>query len=128
MSKKVMFVDDSQTILVSVEMALEDLVESGEITFSFFSNPLELLETVESGQETYDLLFTDINMPEMNGLELAKKLKSLDSVKNKPILALTTENSPEMKQKGKEIGIAGWVVKPFNDKKIIMAVKKVLGI
>jgi two-component system chemotaxis response regulator CheY len=128
MAKNVMFVDDSKTILVSVEMALEELVESGEITFSFYSNPLILLEDVQSGKATYDLLFTDINMPEMNGLELAKILKSTDSIKNKPILALTTENSPEMKQQGKEIGIAGWVVKPFSDKKIIMAVKKVLGI
>jgi len=128
MAKNVMFVDDSKTILVSVEMALEELVESGEISFNFYSNPIELLEDVQSGKATYDLLFTDINMPEMNGLELAKLLKATSSVKNKPILALTTENSPEMKQKGKEIGIAGWVVKPFSDKKIIMAVKKVLGI
>lgn len=128
MSKKVMFVDDSKTILVSVEMAVEELVESGKITFDFYSNPLELLEDVQSGKATYDLLFTDINMPEMNGLELAKILKSVDSVKNKPILALTTENSADMKQKGKQIGIAGWVVKPFSEKKIIMAIQKVLGV
>ncbi|MGM0519895.1 MAG: response regulator [Campylobacterota bacterium] len=128
MSKKVMFVDDSKTILVSVEMALEELVESKAITFEYYSNPLELLDDVQSGKVTYDLLFSDINMPEMNGLELAKKLKSTESVKNKPILALTTENSTEMKQKGKEIGIAGWVVKPFSEKKIVMAVKKVLGV
>ena len=128
MAKNVVFVDDSRTILISVEMALEDLVESGDINFNYYSNPLELLEDVKSGKVVYDLLFTDINMPEMNGMELATILKTLDSVKNKPILALTTENSPEMKQKGKSIGIAGWVVKPFSDKKIVMAVKKVLGI
>ena len=128
MAKSVVFVDDSRTILISVEMALEELVESGNINFNYYSNPLELLEDVQSGKVIYDLLFTDINMPEMNGLELAKILKTVDSVKNKPILALTTENSPEMKQKGKSIGIAGWVVKPFSDKKIVMAVKKVLGI
>ena len=128
MAKNVVFVDDSKTILVSVEMALEELVESGKITFDFYSNPVELLELIQSGKVTYDLLFTDINMPEMNGLELAKILKTVESVKNKPILALTTENSAEMKQKGKSIGIAGWVVKPFSDKKIVMAVKKVLGV
>ncbi len=76
----------------------------------------------------YDLLFTDINMPQMNGLELAQHLKAIDSIKNKPIIALTTEGSPQMKQQGKSIGIAGWIVKPFSDKKIVMAVKKVLGI
>ena len=128
MAKKVVFVDDSKTILVSVEMALEELIESGDITFEFFVNPLELLEAVENGNLKYDLLFSDINMPEMNGLVLAEKLKSIDSVKSKPIIALTTESSAEMKKKGKEIGIAGWVVKPFSDTKIVMAVKKVLGL
>lgn len=128
MAKKVVFVDDSKTILVSVEMALEELVESGAISFEFFTNPLELLEAVKSAKLEYDLLFTDINMPEMNGLTLAENLKSIDSIKNKPIIALTTESSTEMKMKGKEIGIAGWVVKPFTDEKIVMAVKKVLGI
>lgn len=128
MAKDVLFVDDSKTVLVSVEMALEELVESGDINFNYYSNPVELLEAVKAGSLTYDLLFTDINMPEMNGLELAQHLKGIDSVKNKPIIALTTESSPEMKQKGKSIGIAGWVVKPFSDKKIIMAVKKILGI
>ena len=128
MAKDVLFVDDSKTVLVSVEMALEELVESGDINFNYYSNPVELLEAVKDGTLTYDLLFTDINMPEMNGLELAQNLKAMDSIKNKPIIALTTESSPEMKQKGKSIGIAGWVVKPFSDKKIVMAVKKVLGI
>ena len=128
MAKKVVLVDDSKTISVSVEMALEELVESGAIEFEFYVNPLELLEDVQSGKTTYDLLFSDVNMPEMNGLDLAKALKATDSVKNKPLLALTTENSVEMKQKGKAIGIAGWVVKPFSEKKIVMAVKKVLGV
>ena len=128
MAKDVLFVDDSKTVLVSVEMALEELVESGAINFNYYSNPVELLEAVKSGTLTYDLLFTDINMPEMNGLELAQNLKAIDSIKNKPIIALTTESSPEMKQKGKSIGIAGWVVKPFSDAKIVMAVKKILGI
>lgn len=128
MAKKVVFVDDSKTILVSVEMALDDLVESGAITFEFFTNPLELLEAAQNGTLDYDLLFTDINMPEMNGLALAQNLKAIDRVKNKPIIALTTESSSEMKMKGKQIGIAGWVVKPFSDEKIVMAVKKVLGL
>ncbi len=128
MAKNVLFVDDSKTVLISVEIALEELVENGDINFTYYSNPVELLEAVRAGKLTYDLLFTDINMPEMNGLELAQKLKAINSVKNKPIVALTTESSPQMKQQGKAIGIAGWVVKPFSDKKIVMAVKKVLGI
>lgn len=128
MSKKVVFVDDSKTVLASVELAVEDLVNSGVIEFITYDNPVQLLSEVKSGATTYDLLFTDINMPQMNGLELSKELKTLTSVRQKPILALTTESSAEIKQAGKDIGIAGWVVKPFSNEKIAMAVKKVLGV
>lgn len=128
MAKKVVFVDDSKTVLVSVEMAVENLVSDGLIEFITYDNPLELLEDVENGSLNYDLLFTDINMPQMNGLELARKLKANANIRQKPILALTTENSAEIKQAGKQIGIAGWVVKPFSNEKINMAVKKVLGV
>jgi two-component system, chemotaxis family, chemotaxis protein CheY len=127
-SKIVIFVDDSKTVLASVELAVEELVDSGEIEFITFSNPLEFLKEVESNRISYDLLFTDINMPQMTGLELSTKLKALAQVRQKPILALTTENSAEIKQAGKEIGMAGWVVKPFSNEKIVMAIKKVLGI
>ena len=64
----------------------------------------------------------------MSGLDLAKELKQLDNYKMKPILALTTESSPEIKAQGKAIGLTGWVVKPFSDAKIVGAVKKLLGI
>lgn len=128
MSKKVVFVDDSKAVLASVELAVDELVANGSITFSTFSNPVDFLEKVSSAEVDYDLLFTDINMPQMSGLELSQRLKSIPSVRQKPILALTTENSAEIKQAGKEIGIAGWVVKPFSNDKIVMAIKKVLGI
>nr|WP_321267071.1 response regulator [uncultured Sulfurimonas sp.] len=128
MSKKVVFVDDSKAVLASVELAVEELVNNKSIIFYTFSNPVEFLEKVKAGLMDYDMLFTDINMPQMTGLELARNLKSIDSLRQKPILALTTENSAEIKQTGKEIGIAGWVVKPFSNEKIVMAVKKVLGI
>lgn len=128
MSKKVVFVDDSKAVLASVELAVEDLVANGSIAFSTFSNPVEFLDRVVAGDVDYDLLFTDINMPQMSGLELAQKLKAIASVRQKPILALTTENSAEIKQAGKEIGIAGWVVKPFSNDKIVIAIQKVLGL
>lgn len=128
MSKKVIFVDDSKTVLASVELAVEELVKEGLIDFTTYSNPLEFLEEIESNKVNYDLLFTDINMPQMTGLELSQKLKNIAHIRQKPILALTTENSVEIKQVGKDIGIAGWVVKPFSNEKIVTAIKKVLGL
>lgn len=128
MSKRVVFVDDSKTVLRSVELAVEELVDSGVIELITFSNPVEFLDEIKTGSFDYDLLFTDINMPQMNGLELSKQLKTIEAIKQRPILALTTENSTEIKQTGKEIGITGWVVKPFSEQKIIMAIKRVLRI
>lgn len=128
MTKKVIFVDDSRTVLASVELAVEELVKSGLIEFITFNNPVEFLADIEANKVSYDLLFTDINMPQMTGLELSQKLKNIAHIRQKPILALTTENSAEIKQTGKEIGIAGWVVKPFSNEKIVTAIKKVLGL
>jgi two-component system chemotaxis response regulator CheY len=123
--KKVIFVDDSKTVLMTAQMSVKELVDKKEIELRIFENPLDVIDLVESGF-TYDLLITDINMPQMSGLDMAKRLKSIESVKLKPILALTTEKSPEIMSKGKQVGLAGWIVKPFSPQKLLMGVKRVL--
>ncbi len=123
--KKIIFVDDSKTVLMTAQMSVKELVDSSQIELKTFENPLEVIALVESGF-VYDLIITDINMPQMSGLDMATKLKSIDSVKLKPILALTTEKSPEIMARGKEIGLAGWIVKPFSPQKLLMGVKRVL--
>ena len=128
MSKKIILVDDSKTILATAEMALEELVSSGVISLKTYLNPAELKDALLSGAEDYDLLISDVNMPQLNGLDLATELKQNASFKNKPILILTTESSADMKAKGKEIGVTGWLVKPFSDEKLVKAMKMVLGI
>ena len=127
MMKKVILVDDSATVLMSASMALTDMIGAGIIEFKTYSNPLNLINDIENGI-TYDLLITDINMPEMNGFDLTKKLKSIPSVQKKPIIALTTESSPEMKSQGKSAGLVGWITKPFSNEKLIMGLKRVLRI
>ena len=128
MAKTVILVDDSKTILATAQMALEDLVGSGSVKLVTYQNPAELLDLLLSGSENFDMLISDINMPQMNGLDFAASLKADERFKNKPILILTTESSPAMKERGKEIGVTGWMVKPFSDDKLIKAVKMVLGI
>ncbi|MBT5492556.1 response regulator [bacterium] len=126
--KKVAFVDDSKAILTSVEFAVKPLVDSGDIEFIPYIDEEQLLKDAKLGKLDYDLLFTDINMPQINGLELSNSLKKIENLKKKPIIALTTEDSNEMKLVGKKIGIAGWIVKPFNNAKIVGAIKKILSI
>ncbi len=128
MSKRVILVDDSKTILATAEMALEEMISKNQIEFATYLNPAELLEALVSGRENYDLLISDINMAQMSGLDLSEALKSNDTFKNKPILILTTESSPEMKARGKAIGVTGWMVKPFSDDKLVKAISMVLGL
>lgn len=128
MSKRVILVDDSKTILATAQMALEEMIGKGLIEFVTYLNPAELLEALLSGAENYDLLISDINMAQMSGLDLSEQLKINEKFKNKPILILTTESSAEMKARGKAIGVTGWMVKPFSDEKLVKAINMVLGL
>jgi len=73
-----------------------------------------------------DLLVTDLNMPRKNGLELAETVKKMPEYKGIPILLLTTEINEEKKQKSKQIGITGWIQKPFVIDRFLMFIKKAL--
>ena len=127
MSKLVVFVDDSKTVLMTVDLAIKPLLESGLIEARTYDDAMEFLDDVKNGL-VYDLLITDVNMPKINGLEMAKKIKAHPKLKLKPILALTTENSPELKSLAKEIGLAGWLTKPFSPTALTKAIKRVLRI
>lgn len=75
----------------------------------------------------FDLVLTDINMPNMDGITLTKELRSLASYKFTPILTLTTEGGADKKAQGKQAGATGWIVKPFNPDQLLATIKKVLG-
>ena len=128
MGKRVIIVDDSRAVIATAELALEGLIDSGVIEFKSYLNPAELLGNLQSGAENFDLLISDVNMPEMNGLDLSRTIKSDERFKTKPIIILTTESSEELKMKGKAIGVTGWMVKPFNDEKLVKSIKMVLGV
>ncbi|MGD9968952.1 MAG: response regulator [Sulfuricurvum sp.] len=128
MSKRIVLVDDSRAVVATTELALEEMVNQGVIELKSYINPVELLDALKAGTETFDLLISDVNMPQMNGLDLSRAVKSDERFKTKPILILTTESSNEMKMVGKEIGVTGWMVKPFNDEKLVKTIKMVLGL
>lgn len=78
-------------------------------------------------QEHFDLVLTDQNMPNMDGLTLIAELRTLPNYANTPILMLTTESSDDMKSKGRAAGANGWLIKPFDPQKLLDVVKKVIG-
>jgi two-component system, chemotaxis family, chemotaxis protein CheY len=73
-----------------------------------------------------DLVLTDVNMPRMDGLSLVRELRALDHYKFVPMLVLTTESGNDTKQRGKEAGATGWIVKPFNPEQLLATIARVL--
>ena len=74
-----------------------------------------------------DLVLTDHNMPKMDGVNLTKALRALPAYRKVPIMMLSTESSPVLKQAGREAGATGWMVKPFDPDKLLEMLKKALG-
>jgi two-component system, chemotaxis family, chemotaxis protein CheY len=119
MSKRILAVDDSKTMRDMVSFTLkgagyEVLVADDGV------NALNALV----GQEV-DLIITDVNMPNMNGIELVQKLRSDPRFRATPILILTTESDDGLKQQGRSAGATGWIVKPFVPEKLLKVVGKV---
>ncbi len=116
----VLVVDDSASLRNMVTFTLKQegyqVVEAG--------NGQEALSKAQTGR--FDLVLTDVNMPIMDGITLCSELRKLPAFKFTPILVLTTESSPEMKQRGKAAGATGWLVKPFNPEKLLSTIKRVV--
>lgn len=74
-----------------------------------------------------DMVVTDLNMPNMDGLAFIRELRKVDAYKGVPILFLTTESDGGLKQQAKAAGATGWITKPFQQQQLVNVVKKVLG-
>lgn len=85
----------------------------------------EGLAKATSGQ--FDLIVTDLNMPNMNGLEMIEALRQSPTNTGIPILFLTTESDADMKTRAKAAGATGWVTKPFDPENLVKIVRKVRG-
>jgi two-component system, chemotaxis family, chemotaxis protein CheY len=72
------------------------------------------------------LVLTDLNMPNMNGIELIKAIRANAAYKFLPVIMLTTESQDGIKQQGRAAGATGWIVKPFNPDQLLGVVAKVL--
>ena len=73
-----------------------------------------------------DVIITDVNMPNMDGITLIRELRKLPDFKFTPMLMLTTESSADKKTEGKSAGATGWLVKPFNPEQLLATIEKVI--
>lgn len=120
MAKTVMIVDDSASLRQVVNIAL-----SGA--------GYEVIEACDGkdaltklGGRKVNLIISDVNMPNMDGISLVKEVKKLPEHKFMPIIMLTTESQDAKKQEGQSAGAKAWVVKPFQPEQMLTAVSKLI--
>ncbi len=117
----ILTVDDFSSVLQMVKLTL---VGAGYQVIQA-ANGAEGLAKARSG--AIDLVITDLNMPVMDGLTLIRELRKLPALKGLPIVFLTTESDPAMKQQAKAAGATGWITKPFQQDQLVAVARKVLG-
>ncbi len=121
MPRTILTVDDAATMRKMISFTLKgaghEVLEAGD-----GQEALTLLKT-----RSVDLVITDVNMPNMDGITLTRNLRALPNFSRTPIILLTTESSPEKKAEGKSAGATGWIVKPFQQEQLLAVINKVLA-
>ena len=118
MAKSFLIVDDSASMRQLVSFTLKDAgfdVVAAE-------NGKEALAKLSTAK--VDMVITDLNMPEMDGITLIRELRSRPALKFVPIVMLTTEAQETKKQEGRAAGASGWIVKPFSPERLLEVVRK----
>jgi two-component system chemotaxis response regulator CheY len=116
---QILIVDDSVTVRTEVY----DFLTSHDLDVATAVDGEDGLSKL-SADNSVKLVICDVNMPNMDGLTFAEKVRSELNNNDVLIIMLTTENNPVMKQRGKEAGVKGWIVKPFNGDAVINTIKK----
>ncbi len=120
MGKVILTVDDSASVRQMVKFTLSDagytVVEAsdGQDALRKLTGPV-------------NLVITDLNMPNLDGIGLIRRLRANPAHKGVPIIMLTTESQESRKLEGKAAGATGWIVKPFTMQQILAVVKRMVG-
>jgi two-component system chemotaxis response regulator CheY len=121
MTASILTVDDSPSLRMAIRIALTgagyDVTEAGD--------GVEGLNAANSAK--FDMIITDLNMPNMDGLTMIRELRKDPAQCGTPIIFLTTESDDAMKQQAKAAGATGWLVKPFVPEQLVKVARKVLG-
>ncbi len=121
MSKSILTVDDSN----SMRQMLAFILKGAGYEVVQASTTGEALGFAAS--QSFDMILTDQNMPDGDGLSLVSALRALPAYSSTPIVMLTTESSEEMKNKGRAAGATGWMVKPFDPNRLLEVVRKLVN-
>ena len=123
MPKAILLVDDSMLMLATVKAKLD--LAGLLIRVEKAEDGVVALAQIAAGLKP-DLVITDMNMPNMGGLELVKGIRALPKLRFIPIIALTTESAAAKREEGKKNGVTAWIVKPANTAELLAVIKYVL--
>ena len=120
MAKTILTVDDSASVRQMVRFTLSD---AGYAVLEAIDGK----DALAKMSPAVNLVITDLNMPNLGGIELIRAVRANPAYKGIPIIMLTTESQDTRKLEGKAAGATGWIVKPFATQQLLAVVKRVLG-
>lgn len=122
MSKNILIIEDSSTMRSMIATIIEEM---GDFVITEAASGFEALKMLPT--RSFDLIVTDINMPDINGLEIVNFVKNHPNYKNIPLIIVTTERSEEDRKKGLALGAADYVTKPFKSEDLQKVVRRIIG-
>ena len=120
--KTILIVEDSATTRALIRAVIDEIGEFDTVEASSGFEALKMLP-----QQDYDLIITDINMPDINGLELISFVRNNPRFSHLPIVIVSTERSEEDKKRGMALGATAYVTKPFKSFELQEIIKKTIG-
>lgn len=123
MAKTILIVDDSSSLRTVVKLALQragyEVVEAGD--------GQEALTRLDALNKVH-LVVSDVNMPNMDGITMAEKVRQELGNKQVRIVMLTTESNAQLRERGKAVGVNGWIVKPFRGEQVLGSFRMICGL
>jgi DNA-binding response OmpR family regulator len=124
MNKKLLIVDDEPHIRMLIEQTLEDLEDEG-VELLLAENGEQALQIIE--KEKPNLVFLDVMMPKMNGMEVCQKVKKELNLSEVYIILLTAKGQEVDRQKGLDMGADRYMTKPFDPDEMLAVAQEILN-
>jgi len=121
--KRILIVEDSNMTRSMIKAVIDDL---GNMETTEAATGFEALKALPS--DHFDMIITDINMPDINGLELVNFVKNDQKYKDTPLLIISTEKSEEDKRRGLDMGADGYLTKPFRPEELQQKLRDLLNL
>ncbi len=115
---RILIVEDSTMVRITVKRTLLSV----DFAVEEAKDGQEGLDKALQSEQPFDLILTDLNMPNMDGLTMIQKLRETEAYADTPIVMLTTESGEDKKSMGHNSGISAWLVKPFQPDSLIETV------